>query len=164
MRTRTRGKQEMKWCNANPTQARWLFCFCCFWWLRDPYLRNSTQVPFSSFFFFFCVIMFSGGEEGREVRPLSPGLPFPASSDRDLRSYWVKVKGLPPRAGEASGGSDGWGEVNKLPVPKTVCGHTAWECCGRHGVCPPPRLTFQMSCTKAIYWLLCCFFFFFFNL
>ena len=24
----------------------------------------------------------SGGEEGREVRPLSPGLPFPASSDR----------------------------------------------------------------------------------
>ena len=49
----------------------------------------------------------SGGEEGREVRPLSPGLPFPASSDRDLRSYWVKVKGLPPRAGEASGGE--WG-------------------------------------------------------
>ena len=45
----------------------------------------------------------SGGEDGREVRPLSPGLPFPASSDRDLRSYWVKVKGLPPRAGEASG-------------------------------------------------------------
>ena len=36
-----------------------------------------------------------------------PILPFPASSDRDLRSYWVKVKGLPPRAGEASGGSDG---------------------------------------------------------
>ena len=30
-----------------------------------------------------------------------------ASSDRDLWSYWVKVKGLPPRAGEASGGSDG---------------------------------------------------------
>ena len=29
----------------------------------------------------------SRGEEGREVRPLSPGLPFPASSNRDLRSY-----------------------------------------------------------------------------
>ena len=39
--------------------------------------------------------------------PLSPGLPFPASSNRALRSYWVKVQGFPPRVGEASGGSDG---------------------------------------------------------
>ena len=82
----------------------------------------------------------SRGEERGEVRPLSPSLPFPASSDRDLRCYWVKVKGLPPRAGKASGGSDGSGQISKLPLPEALCGHTAWECCGCHGLCPPPRL------------------------
>ena len=46
-------------------------------------------------------------DTAKKKKVFSPGLPFPASSDRDLRSYWVKVKGLPPRAGEASGGSDG---------------------------------------------------------
>ena len=36
----------------------------------------------------------SGGEEGREVRPLSPGLPFPASSDRPSSASWGGEWGL----------------------------------------------------------------------
>ena len=53
-----------------------------------------------------CVGEQAEGKKAEKYARLAPAYLFQPVA-RDLRSYWVKVKGLPPRAGEASGGSDG---------------------------------------------------------